>query len=357
MIISKNTIFAFLLCSLMAAPLAYGMDDNSRFTHNTYNGVVITPESLVSLAPQMPKDFEQSTDQWMDQHHEFVSELVTTPHPLTHEVRKKKTETNAALIKEYESKNIVRNLSGFNYVLKFPAYNFTVPINRWGSRVAYWVYATDQGSVLDPHFKPDFDCSRFEYIPSYQHCSRVAHYLRLIEIMKRKNFQYLKTTPTYLKHIPDKPDTLSDEHYVVVQEWVENLKELKQLPANEQLAIRKNISPPALQEMYEAIVYAALWDMRGNLALNADDGTYYMLDLEEPFNHKPQMFFFQGQEGRKKYVLDVIDGLERMACKLQEPEQMNRWRRFVEDDLQLQVLFKEYAIAPNFDPEYLATRD
>ncbi len=349
-----------ILISTLALQAMNDDNDDVPFSHNTYQGKVITPESLLVLASKMPDDLEESTEQWMDEYQGFVSDLVTTPHPLTHANRIQKTKKNNARIKRLEQQGEVKNLSGFNYVLRFKEYpNFTVPINTWGSRMAYLRFAYSHQNILKASEKAKpFDCSQFEGKPSYQHCSRAAHYLRLKEIIERKNFQFFKTTPTCLKHIPNKPPELSDENYVVVQKWVPDLKELKELSEREQLAIRKNIPAPALQEIYEAVVYAALWDIRGNLAVSTHDSKYYMLDLEEPFNHLPQFFYFQGDQGKRKYVLDVIDGLERMAQKLVElPEQFNLWERLTDNDTEFKKLCEQYQVFPNYDLEHLRRKD
>jgi hypothetical protein len=347
---------------MVASSLAlYAMDDQMNFSHNTYQGRVITPDSLLELAPKMSDNLEKQTNGCMEKYHGLINSLVSTPHPLTREKIGEKKQKDIDLIKESNQRGDLKNLGAFNYVLRFSDEDyrgFTVPINKWGSRVAYWVYASDQGSVLDPKFSRNFDCSKIENLPSYQHCSRVAHYLRLKELVERQNFQFFKPTPTYLKHVSGKSKELSDENYVVVQKWEPDFKEVSSLPKEEQQLVRENIRPEALQEMHAAIVYAALWNFSGHWAVNSNQSEYYMPNLEEPFNHKPQFFFFQGEEGTRKYVMDVRDGLERMAKQLQEaPEKFNLWKRLTEDDSSFKKLCEQQNIFPNYDPEHLNHRD
>lgn len=348
----KKVLSVVLLLSCIGMQ---AMDDDTQCSHNTYRGVPITPETLLDMAPSMPDDLARKSFQCLEKYRELVTQLVTTPHPLTHDSRRKKTTDNLAIIDRYEKQGEVKNHSDFNYVLQFTEYpEFSIPINRWGSRVAYLVYATDQGSVLDPDFQPDFDCSKFDKMFSFQHCSRVAHYLRLKEVSEKKAFEYVTSTPTYLQHIPGKSSELSDENYCTVQEWVPGLKELKQLPEREQMSIRAGITGDALQEMYTAIVYAALWDLSSNLAINGSDSNYYMVDLEETIFHKPQFFFFQGEEGEMRYVIDVVHGLEKMAQTLQsEPEQFNVWKRLTDEDRIFKALCEKHNFFPNYEQEYL----
>ncbi|HLJ31505.1 MAG TPA: hypothetical protein VKU36_03655 [Candidatus Babeliales bacterium] len=349
-----------ILLSFIFAVNVHAMEVE-HYSPSTYKGKEITPISLLKLSPKMPHQLKKETDLCLDKYGDFIIQLVTTPHPLTHENRKQKTKDNFAIIKEYEDKGEVKNVSTFNYVLHFTDFpRFTVPINRWGSRMAYWMYASGQGNVLDPNFNADsVDCSKFEYMPTYQHCSRVAHYLRLKEIIKKKNFKHFQTTPTYLKHIPGKPELLADENYIVIQEWIPGLKELNHMSAEEQKEIRKNIPFEALKEIHEGIIYAALWNIRGNLSV---DGVtpyyYYLVNLEEPFNHKPQFFYFQGEEGRKKYTEDVVAALERMAKSfLDIPEQFERWIQLTNEHAGFKKYCDKYNVYPNFDPEYLLKRD
>ena len=336
---------------------------DEQYSCSTYKGQEITPKSLLRLTPKMSPTLKQEVKDCLTKYNVFIKQLVSTPHPLTHENRKQKTIDNFAIIKEYEDKGLVKRLGkdNMNYVLRFSDYpNFTMPINRWGSRMAYLFYASGQGSVLDPNFKADeADCEKIEHIPSFQGCSRAAHYLRLKEFIKNKNCKSLRTTPTYLVHIPGQPKELSDENYVPIQIWVPNLKKLKELPLDEQREIRRNISPAALKEIHDgAVVYAALWDTAGSLCVDDQQPPhYYMIDLEEPFNHKPQFFYFQGKEGEKKYVEDVVITLERVAkFFLDIPEQLERWKELTENHLILKRLCLKYDIYPNFDPEHLKNR-
>ena len=358
--LSKSYILMMVLLSnvMYAMELSY---TKIKYGRNTYKGQVITPKSLLELQPKMPHKLKKEVKECMAKYHVLINQLVTRPHPLTHENRKQKTKDNFAIIQEYEDKGEVKKLGkdSMNYVLRFRDYpGFTMPINRWGSCMAYLFYASGQGSVLDPNFKADeADCSKMEYLPSYQACSRQAHYLRLSELIEKDNCQSLRTTPTYLVHIPGKPKVLSDENYVPVQLWVPGLRKLKELPTEEQHEIRKNISPSALKEIHDATIYAALWDVAGSLCVdNSPTPHYYMIDLEEPFNHKPQFFYFRGEEGTEKYVEDVIGGLERVAkfFLIQNcPEQLERWKILTEANASFKALCRWYNKFPNFDPEYL----
>lgn len=330
-----------------------------HYSHNTYQGKKINPQSLLTLMPKMPDGLKQQVRACIIKYHDFITQLVTTPHPLTHESRKQKTKDNFAIIKEYEDKGEVKNLHDVNYVLRFKDYpGFTLPINRWGSRVAYWMYSSGQGSVLDPNFNPDTaDCSKFEYMPSYQHCSRGAHYLRVKEAIEKDNFKSLKTTPTYLKHIPGKPKTLSDENYVPIQVWVDNLKTMKEIP-EKALKIRSNIPYDALKEIHEATIYAALWDIVPYLAIDTVNSDYYITEFEEPFNHKEQFFYFCGKEGARKYTEDVVKALQRMAkVFLEAPQQFEKWKQLTEDHVGFKQYCEKYNLYPNFDPDFLRNSD
>lgn len=345
-----------IICLFIVGISLKSMEVN-RYSHNTYQGKEISPQSLVQLMPKMPEQLQQQVNDCMKKYHSFIVQLTSTPHPLTHESRKQKTKDNFAAIEEYKNKNEVKNYSDFNYVLRFKDYpGFSIPINRWGSRVAYLMYSSGAGNVLDSNFNPDTaDCSKFEHMPSYQHCSRGAHYLRVKEANDKQKFNFLKVIPTYLQHIFGRPTELSDENYVAIQEWVENLAALKELSQEKAQEIRKNIPYDALKEIHEAIIYGGLWDQATNLAVDGSSPYYYMFDLEEPFNHKQEYFYFRGQEGTKKYVEDVIAGLERMAKTfLNLPEQFERWKQLTENHIGFKEYCQKYNTYPNFDQTYLS---
>jgi hypothetical protein len=343
----------------MITVLALQAMDEEKYHCNTYKGKEINPQSLLYLMPKMPVELKQQVKACMQKHKSFISKLVTTPHPLSCPISKEKTASNKALIEEYEKKGKVKNLSDFNYILRFTDYpGFTVPINVWGSRMANLMYSAGEGNVLDPNFTEEkrdkVDYSKFEYLPSYQHCSRGAHYLRVEEAIEKGNFKSLRTTPTYLVRIPGKPKVLSDENYVPIQVWVDNIKTVKEFGPEKALEIRKNIPLDALKEIHEVLIYAALWDITFNLSVDDINPYYYILDLEEPFNHKNTFFYFRGEEGERKYVEDVVKTLERMAkVFLEIPEQFERWRQLTENHVIFRNLCQKYNMYPNFDPEYL----
>jgi len=348
-------LMKFFLYSLVFTFSMYGMEEE-RYSHNTYKNIEINPISLLKISPEMPIALKKRVHECVNKYQDLITKLVTTPHPLTHENRKQKTRDNFAIIKEYEDRGEVKNLSDFNYVLRFRDYpEFTIPINRWGSRVAYWIHASGEGDPLNPNFNADsVNCATFEYLPSYQHCSRVAHYLRLKEIIEKDNFQYFKSTPTYFAHIPQKPQELSDENYVVIQKWIDDLKTLKEMAKEQAYEVKKNIPIDALNEIHKATIYAALWDIHSNLAIDGKNPYYYMIDLEEPMNHKPQFFYFRGDEGKEKYVKDTIAALERVAkIFLELPEQFERWQELTKNHKGFKYYCDQYNIYPNFDPEYL----
>ena len=144
----------------------------------------------------------------------------------------------------------------------------------------------------------------------------------------------------------------------MVQKWVDNLKTIKDLPSDQKQSVIKNIPPDALKEIYHATTYAAVWDMRNNIALNTQDNTYWMCDLEEPCNHKPRFFYFQGPEGRYKYTEDIVKSVKRIAqMVMNEPQQLERLKRHAADDQEMQKLYKEYNMFPNYDPEFLRKHD
>jgi hypothetical protein len=330
---------------------AHNNDEKVQSSHNTYQAVPITPETIKKMAPKMSAELKRAVKAWVAVNHQFLKELVTPPDPFTHETRKDKTKTITALIAAH---NGVKSLSDFNYVLKpVDTDLFLIKINRWGSRMAYLVYATDQGNVLDKDFDvTKVDCSKLVGVPTYQHISNVAHYLRLKELMEQKDFKYLKTSPFYLVHVPGQPKEICDENYITVQEFVPTFVDLRALQKNDlarYTSVLKNLPSGLLEEMYQSIKYAALWDFHIELGVT-DSNEYYILDLEEPIFHKPQFFYFQGNEGYQRYLMDVRDGLQRVADDLKKVDeaQFERWKKVCASDVEFIDELKNKKMLPEY---------
>jgi len=325
----KGCLAVFFLC---AVSTIFCMDRINECS--TYKGVPITPKTLLKIAPEMSSSLKKVVMPWIKQNKDFLRGLVSSPNPYTRAAAKARTQQNTDLIKNHKH---IDNLSPFNYILKPKEEDFIVRVNRWGSRMAYLAYATGQGSVLDPQFDGSkLVYEKFAGVHTYQHVSHLAHYLRLSEIIKKKSFQYLKTSPTHLVHIPGQPEECCDENYVAVQEFVPGFVEFRTLEKQSPEKYKKvvqNLPKKLMQEMYEAAKYAALWDISPNIGL-ASDGNYYIFDLEEPFNHKPNFFYFQGKEGYKKYLEDVRDGLERVADRFKKTdgEKFKFWKYITQED-------------------------
>ena len=89
------------LLLLFASAFCYTMEPK-EFAYSCYYGTPITPETLLTLAPEMPSTLKEQTDEWIENNKKFIKALISTPSPLTHESRKQKTINNLKLIKQYE---------------------------------------------------------------------------------------------------------------------------------------------------------------------------------------------------------------------------------------------------------------
>lgn len=329
-IIRLQTALTVLLLGLGSTNLWCMKEEKEGKTfHNTYEGVVITPQNIIDLAPSMNKTLKEVVQSWVSKNKNFLKQLVQTPTPLTHETRKQKTITNTQLIKEHEG---IKNLSESNYVLKpTDDDSFLCKGNRWGMRVAHLMYLLGQNCLSEDFDPYKIDCSKMEGIKTYQHISIVAYYLRLLELSKKEKFKYLNFAPTYLVHIPGQPEECCDENYVAIQEYIPTFVEFRELEkSNKELYIKtlNNLPKGLLKELHMSIKYAALWDIAPNLGIT-ESGKYYLVDYELPFNHNPKTFFFQGEEGYKKYLDDVNGGLEGMTKVLEEhaSNQAEIWKK------------------------------
>lgn len=334
-----------------------------EFQHNTFGGVPITPENLLELAPAMPASLDEKVQAVLTSYPEPLLDLTRTPRPFSPLAHTLRSSHNKVTVEVLKRMGLAVNLGGTHHVLQFKeSPEFTMHINRFGSRVAALIYSSDQGSILSPDFdRSGLDYAKLAEVTPLQDMSKVAHYLRFSEVAQKESFEYLHVPATYLTHLPTRPDEVSDENYIVVQEWVPGLTELKKLDEREQIAQKKNIPPRALEEKHKATVYAALWNhMNKNLSIGPD-GNYYFVNIQGPFNNHAEDFYYQGERGEEKYALDVRDALERMLygrtadqpkaeCHegLKEVDQVEKWKQMTRDHHELMALFEKHKCLPRF---------
>lgn len=297
-----------------------------KFTHNTYNGVPITADNILELTPDMPHDMLPHAKEWIEKHATKVKQWTKTPQLTSHIWAITRHYLNQLdALAHYKNRS-----KGSNLALDIDN-NTIIKISSLTNRL-YTLYklTTDKDPCWDSEKKTDRYFKDFPIQqmtssgkPTFQHISILAHYLRL----KEKNLHNIKTVDSYPLHIPGQPTKAADENYVIVQpKYGKNIIELRDLPLEEQTAIINNLSPETLAELHEAIKYAALWDVGNNIMVNRNHtNELWYGDLEQPNNSGT--FFYQGEEGLKKFNHDVSVGLKAIGKKL-EPISKNKFEQW-----------------------------
>jgi hypothetical protein len=384
---------SFFSCSLLYCA---ANDEQEHYPLNigTFQGHSITPETLVKLAAQaspLPEDLKKKIERLVETHQDLFTALTAIPKvdPLARiDDKKEVSDLQRAAIKEQfanamlilnrlKKEKKVESLGAVHAVLRFKDIpDFIFHINRIGSRNAYQIFASDQGNVLDKDFHekkfPHIDWSKAARVRPLQDASKMAHYLRFLEIAKLRSFKYFNLPQTFLYHIPGRPEELSDENYLVVQRWIPDIIKFKtgdkdetsnQFKNKQELEkARRAIPDKALTEMHTAIVYAALWNhLNKNLAKDPS-GAYHFINMQGTIFHTPDFFFYQGKMGEKRFLEDVIGGLERMVYGrtqdqpatesedegLKDEHQIELWKKLTRNNAELMSLFKKYNIMPRY---------
>ena len=220
--------------------------------------------------------------------------------------------------------------------------------------------------MLDDTFDPaKLDYEKMGATIPLQDISKVAHFLLFIQAAQKHTFKHLFIPETYLQHIPGRPEELSDENYLVIQKWIPELKEFKKMSEKERFGALESMPSEAREEAHIAIVNAGLWNhMNANLSA-ATDGPdkqkrYCFVNIQGPFNHHPDYFCFQGEQGQKKHTDDTSKALDRMIYNKSKDQHntkefpegglkgpfLEHWRQITREDKELMSLFKKYRCIP-----------
>ena len=320
-----------LLLLLVVRTIALLPMEQTAQDHNTYNGQTITAENLCELAPTIPEELKEKTTAWAEENKIVLATLAATP-----QISNVQTlQLYCQFYQAFLQANNLTSLGKLNYIFD-PDESYVVRISHLTNKIRT-LYKLVTGN--DPYYDSEkkepryfaqapFDTITTANVPTFQHVSQVAHYLRLTEVIETKHLEHIKTPPSYLLHIPEREDACNDHNYVVVQEAIDSnqIVHLNKLPEQEQIEILKNQQP--MEELHAAITYAALWNANGdNVLVNKNmPAEIWYTDLEQPNNSGP--FFYAGPEGHGKCQHDVSVGLEEMGKKIQAlvPEKYEAWQ-------------------------------
>lgn len=321
-----------------------------------YSGIMFAMDDCVKLPwyavkdyGAIPQELNERVRPWLQKNKAFVTELTEMPHPLTLESQAAKKKRIKRAIEENKE---VAQLSPHNYIMKptDPDDRFVVQIVQWPRLLAHLLYVTEQGDTTKGEIDPaTIDWSKMEAVPcSYMTIGRVATYHRLKKAANLGKIRELRPIPTYIAPIPGRPDSITDENYVAIQEFVPDLVALKDLPEQEQIETINGLTPDLLQELYNAIKAAGTWDACANLCVDKH-GQRYLTDYETTIFHHPDDFFFENDRGYLRYLFDTADGIERarMLFEKRSPNALAHWQRIAENDREFVDDVKKNGVIPS----------
>ena len=256
------------------------------------------PEELLPYIKNI-QELGYSVNKWIKNNISLINELVELPENKTFDDFYNKNHQSLMLLK----KNNIKTTSKFNFIVSLPN-NYMLQIA--GQRNRGWNLFNRKGYGEGQKHKETLPTNTF--LTTYHTISRFVPYLLFTMMQKGSNptFRHFSIPPTYLVHIPGKPQLISDDNYCVVQKCFE--PGLRDVRAN----IRSLSKVPDLQfkELCYAIVKLGLWDIAGNLWLNKK-GNFVVGDTEQYFWNKPENFFRCNEHA---VIYEIFRGLAQVGA-------------------------------------------
>lgn len=305
--------------------------DHIQTNHNTYKGIGITPENIYSLSIKPSQDLANQINSTLSKSEnlEIINNLLHIPK--CHDINQFREAIVAN--EQYMINNNLKNLTDLNYTFSLDNPNFVFQVSGLCNTIRTLISSSMH---IDPYsrYLSEFPISELTGLntPTYQHVSRVAHYLRLAEL--QEHMDHIKVVPVYL--IPLKNSDIynkniyTDRNTVVVQEKYDTNKIINftALSDPEKTDFLNNLPNQAIIELFIAIKNATLWDIETNLKVNLENPTeIWIADYEQPNNSDSRDFYYHGLSGYKKYINDANCGLNKLREILEKyaPNKLAIW--------------------------------
>lgn len=204
----------------------------------------------------------------------------------------------------------IANKSANNFALDMGGYYIKTSglINRWNNYLVS--LGQHEGTWLkyfEEQFKggitPSTRAKAVEWLvkkpTTYQAISSAAWYQLIKLVIEQYNLS-VAVPLTALVHVPGRPENLSDQNYVVVQEALE--KDF--VPLHEQKDLCKTLSKEQVVQACTLIKEAKLWDAAKSLRWSKEKQMFGITDLEQPNNSAVQHFFLQ-DKGHADHMVNV----------------------------------------------------
>jgi len=301
---SKKLLLFFLIVPSL---FIKGMDPSSI---NTYNQVPITPQSIVTLAPNLATDDLKKIESWLLKNRKVIDGIICAPcYGFLTDLCANKSRIQAIL-----DKHNLKNMSRNSYI-----FDINASKKYYIKLVGPVVKRENYNALLRRDLRFLFMQKDYEDIQkngataTYQTISRVAHGLLFKQWSdaweKKKGTCPVKTPQSYLVHIPWQPHIVEDNNYVVVEDFVESKGEMADYP---EIFLQHEAC------FHEAIKAVGIWDILKDNCLVGTDNSLLCVDLEQPFNNNPKDFFYKNIAEYKKNVEIGLMNLADLHTELEQ---------------------------------------
>lgn len=297
----------------------------------------ITPEQMQNNIPHLPRELRYEVDRWNSQYGGIIQQLAELPKTVqTFERAVQKTSSH----QEYSK--IPHNIATFNQIYKTKRVIIKIP----GLHNALAERCSALGIVRSN--KDQRECvGGYSAIlntekPRHQGISRFF----TARMLKKLN-NSVQAPETWLYHVKNRPHTLDDSNYVVVQRLLPpHLIPFTQLTPVQKKQALKQLS---LLDVYNAIKVTALWDFKEKDTYidPADMKKIWFVDLEKPSNEAYDPSAPRAERGnvfrnvavygkdKDKWKFNVYDNAYKQvkSCIQQNaPERVSEWEQLKAQD-------------------------
>ena len=314
----------------------------------------MTPSVIKNLITPLPDSADTKVNKWVKNNQVFLRELVAKPSE-NHLAENRK-------LCELLKKSGIKNLSRGSFIFEIPETGYFVQII--GPTIKAWILLHGKPGFMESNRKPTSQWyKQYPDIfnnPTYQTISRFACYQHYKSLNKTNIFKNFSIPPVYLKQVPGRPDTLSDENYIAIQKGVD-LNVYKEVKLKQNLEYFVGLTDERIIEFLNVLAVLGLWDIANNILINPKTGKFLYTDLEKYYMSEPTCFYRKCKSDLRWQILYGIKGIGGYNPRISNPliNKHSLVNILVENDkrhdaIRIFRLVKDFLVKNNMDnwPEY-----
>lgn len=264
----------------------------------------MTPSVLKNLITSLPALADSKVNKWLKKNQVLLRELVAKPSEnyLAENVKR------LGLLKQIGIKSLSQYKRSF--IFKIPRTEYFAQIagpthRAWNLLEGKYGFMEKRKQPTTQWFKEHPDI--FNH-PTYQTISRFAGYQHYKSKNETKKFKNFSIPPIYLKRVPGRPDTLSDENYIAIQKGV-NLKPYKEVKTGQNVEYFVGLTDERIKAFLNTVAVINLCDVGNNIYIKPTTGEILYTDMEQYWWSNPTWFFRKCKTDLRWEILRGLKGI------------------------------------------------